>query len=220
MLGIYTFVFGYVFGGSFENETPIEHALGIFVGLAIHNFIAEMIVTTPQLMQSNAAFVKKVVFPLEVLVAARLGASLLTLVIKSALILSTALFLGKTPSMNIFGILALLSTLIVLAAGLGLFFAAIGVFVKDLSNAAQFMSMALLFGSAVFYPIAKIPPQAWGFLNLNPLVHIIDAVRNVVLWDQAIPAARYLVPCLTSIGLFALGSYVFQKLKPAFSDFL
>ncbi|MDQ8181324.1 ABC transporter permease [Pelagicoccus sp. SDUM812005] len=220
MLGIYSFVFGYVFSGSFNNETPLQHALGIFVGLAIHNFFAETIVLTPTLIQSHASFVKKVVFPLETLVIARLIASLLTLAIKSALIVVAALLMGNGISLAHLGIFAMLPIMFLMATGIGMLFASIGVVIKDLGNASQFMSMALLFGSAVFYPIDKIPPAAWTYLQFNPLVYMIDGIRDIVLWNQAMPLENYTAPAIAAVVIFLLGNYVFQKLRPSFPDYL
>lgn len=220
MLGIYSFVFGYVFSGSFNGETPLEHALGIFVGLAIHNFFAETIVMTPGLIQANTTFVKKVVFPLETLVIARLLASLLTIAIKSTLIIVATLLLGKTISVAHLGIIAMLPIMFLTATGIGMLFSAVGVYIKDLGNASQFMSMALLFGSAVFYPLEKVPPGAWTYLQFNPLVYMIDGIRNIVLWNQPIPAANFIPPTITAIVIFLFGNYVFQKLRPSFPDCL
>lgn len=220
MLGIYSFVFGYVFSGSFNGEAPLEHALGIFVGLAIHNFFAETIVMTPGLIQANTTFVKKVVFPLETLVVARLIASLLTIAIKSVLILVAAILLGKNVTLAHLGILAMLPIILVTAMGVGMLFSAIGVVVKDLGNASQFISMALLFGSAVFYPVDKIPFGAWTYLQFNPLVYMIDGIRNIVLWNEAIPAPNFLPPAIAAVIIFIFGNYVFQKLRPSFPDYL
>lgn len=220
MLGIYSFVFGYVFSGSFNDEPPLEHALGIFVGLAIHNFFAETIVLAPNLIQSNSNFVKKVVFPLETLVVAQILASLLTLTIKAGLITLTALFLGKNLSIAYLGMLPMLPIMLLTSLGIGMLFSSVGVFVKDLGNSSQFLSMALLFGSAVFYPIVKIPEAAWLFLKFNPLVHIIDGTRNVILWNEAMTPSAYLVPTIVALVVFVLGNLVFHKLRPSFSDYL
>jgi len=220
MLGIYSFVFGYVFSGSFNNETPLEHALGIFVGLAIHNLFAETIVMTPGLIQANVSFVKKVVFPLETLVIARLLASLQTIAIKSALILTASLLLGKGITSAHLGILAMLPILFITATGVGMLFSAIGVVIKDLGNASQFLSMALLFGSAVFYPIDKVPPGAWTYLQFNPLVYMIDGVRNIILWHEPIPIENFIPPTIAAIVVFLCGNYVFQKLRPSFPDYI
>ncbi len=220
MLGIYSFVFGYVFSGSFDNETPLQHALGIFVGLAIHNFFAETIVLAPTLIQTHSSFVKKVVFPLETLIIARLLASLLTLAIKSVLIIIAAILMGKSISLAHLGILAMLPIMFLMATGIGMLFASVGVLIKDLGNSSQFISMALLFGSAVFYPVDKIPPGAWTYLQFNPLVYMVDGIRNIILWNEAMPLRNYTVTGIAAVIIFLLGNYVFQKLRPSFPDYL
>jgi lipopolysaccharide transport system permease protein len=218
MLGIYTFVFGYVFGGSFADETPIEHALGIFIGLTIHSFLAEVMAVGPTLISSNSTFVKKVVFPLEILVASKVAASLLTFCIKVTIILIAAQFLGFSMTLNYLGIIPLFISLIILTFGIGLSFASIGVFIKDLGSASQFISMSLLFGSAVFYPVSKIPEQAWNFLKFNPLVYIINRTREIILWNNPVTTQDIAASASIAIFTFLIGSYSFAKLKPAFAD--
>src|SRR5882757_10050444 len=68
MMGLYVFVFGYIFGGKFSvlpNETKIDYALAIFLGLTVFQIFAEVLATAPTVIISNPNFVKKVVFPLE-----------------------------------------------------------------------------------------------------------------------------------------------------------
>jgi lipopolysaccharide transport system permease protein len=218
MLGIYAFVFGYVFGGSFSNESPIEHALGIFIGLSIHNFFTDILAIAPTLIQNNATFVKKVVFPLEILVASKVAASLLTFLIKILLISLAALALGNTITLYYWGMVPLFLSLIILTMGIGLLFASIGVFIKDLGSASQFLSMGLLFGSAIFYPVSKIPEEAWVYLKFNPLIYIINRSREIVLWNNPATTTDIVVSASIACVTFFLGSYAFAKLKPAFSD--
>ena len=218
MLAIYTFVFGYIFGGSFAGETPTEHALGIFVGLVIHNFIAEIITIAPTLISNNVTFVKKVVFPLEILVASKLTASLITLAIKAIIVLIATLFLGHMVTINYIAIIPMALILIVFSFGIGLIFTSIGVFIKDLGNASQFLSMSLLFGSAVFYPVSKVPAEAWIYLKYNPLIYLIDGTRNILLWNESIPLNHFIIPSVFALLILIIGSFSFQKLRPSFPD--
>ena len=218
MLGIYTFVFGYIFGGSFSDETPAEHALGIFIGLAIHNFLSEVMTVSPTLIESNSTFVKRVIFPLEILVASKVVASFFTFSIKWLIILTAAFILGNPLSLNHPSLLFLIAMLTLLSFAVALIFSSIGTFVKDLGNSTQFFSMGLLFGSAVFYPISKIPDGAWAFLKYNPLIYLIEYSRNIVIWSEPItfPVVGFLI--VFTLGLLGIGCYCFQLLKPAFSD--
>ena len=71
MLTIYTFVFSVVFkarwgtGGVEESKT--DFAILLFVGMIVHGLFAECINRAPALILSNVNYVKKVIFPLEIL---------------------------------------------------------------------------------------------------------------------------------------------------------
>src|SRR4051812_28018576 len=94
MLGLYVLVFGYIFGGTFgilANESRADYALGIFLGLILYHFLAEVLGLAPTLIVGNPNFVKKVVFPLEILPAATVGGALIHLLISVGLALISLL---------------------------------------------------------------------------------------------------------------------------------
>ena len=101
MLALYVLVFGYIFGGSFgviPGETRVDYALGIFIGLTIFHLLAETLALAPSLIVGNPNFVKKVVFPLEILPAANVGAALIHLLISLGLVLLSLLCCGHAMS--------------------------------------------------------------------------------------------------------------------------
>src|SRR5690606_25600423 len=65
------------------------------------------------------------------------------------------------------------------ALGLSLGLSAVGVFWRDIAQITQFISLAMLFASAVFYPVTQIPTAAWAILKFNPLLHVINQARCV-----------------------------------------
>ncbi len=226
MLGLYVLVFGYIFGGSFNvvpDESQIDYGLGIFLGLSLFHFCAEVLNTAPTLILTNPNFVKKVVFPLEVLPAAAVGAAAFHLAISLVLVLGGALFFGHGLDLGAFWLLAILPPLVLTALGVSWCFSALGVFFRDITQLTQFLSAALMFASATFYSAEKIAtgaPLAWQFLRFNPLLLAIECARDGVLWDRT-PNPVHLA-YLWFFGLFAcsLGHLAFRKMKPAFADVL
>lgn len=225
MLGLYVLVFGFIFDGKLRPdaavESRVEYALAVFLGLAIHHFIAEVMTLSPTVVVGQPNFVKKVVFPLAVLPAAGVGAALVHFLITLGLVFLGALLFGAPLSWGTMAWLpVILLPLALCALGLGLAFSALGVFWRDLIQIAQFLSLALLFASAVFYPIAQIPGAAWAFLKFNPLIHWIEEARNAAFWAHP-PAVRHLAYLYgSSLLAFLLGGWVFQKLRPTFADVL
>lgn len=223
MLGLYVFVFGYVFGGKFgarPDETRVDYALGIFVGLSLFHFLGEVLGVAPTVIVGNPNFVKKVVFPLEILPTAAVGASFFHFLISSLLTLLGIAILGPGPNLGMLWLPVIFLPILMFGLGLAWLVSALGVFFRDIAQATNFVSMGLMFASAVFYPASSIPPAAWNILRFNPIIHAIELARSTALWGAAINFQH--LGYLYAVGLLAcLGGYwVFHKLRPAFADVL
>lgn len=223
MLALYVLVFGYIFSGKFNSAMPesrIEYALVVFLGLAIHHFIAEVMTTAPALIIANPNFVKKVVFPLEILPAANVGGALVHFIITLGLVFGGALLSGVPLTGGILWLPILLFPLIISAFGLTFGLSAVGVYWRDISQITQFLVLALMFASAIFYPIAQIPTQAWTILKFNPLLLTIDEARNVAFWGKAINLTHLGYLYLFGLGSYLVGATLFKRLRGSFADVL
>ena len=226
MLALYVLVFGYIFGGSFgviHGETRVDYALGIFIGLTIFHLLAETLALSPSLIVGNPNFVKKVVFPLEILPAANVGAALFHMLISLGLVLASLVLCGRGAGWDLLLLPAILLPVVLLCAGCAWLFSALGVFFRDIAQIMQFLTMALMFSSAVFYPSAKIitgAPAAWTVLRFNPILLAIELARDAALWSR--PMNYHHLAYLYAAGLTAcyLGYAAFRKMKPAFADVL
>ena len=225
MLGLYVLVFGFIFEGKLNEdadiETRFEYAIAIFMGLAIHHFLAEILTISPTAILTNPNFIKKVVFPTSILPTAIVGTALIHFGISLLLILIGILSAGLSVSLTtIWWLPIILLPLIATAIGLSFALSALAVFWRDILQITPFLSLALLFSSAVFYPVADIPAPAWVVLKFNPLVHWIEEVRKIVFWRE-LPnlthiAYIYIIGALTLIG----GLCVFHRLRKYFADIL
>lgn len=223
MLGLYVLVFGYIFGGSFgvlPGETRVDYALGVFLGLSIFNLLAETLGVSPTLIVGNPNFVKKVVFPLEILPAASVGAALFHMFISLALILVSFLLFGRGVDWGILWLPVLLIPLILLCLGIAWFFSALGVFFRDVGQIMQFITMALMFSSAVFYSAQKIPHAAWVWMRFNPILLAIELTRDATLWQRPLDYNHLAYLYAISLAACYLGHLAFRKMKPAFADVL
>lgn len=225
MLGLYVLVFGFIFDGRFkpeaDAESRIEYSLVVFLGLAVHHFLAEVITISPTLITANPNFVKKVVFPLSILPAAGVGAALVHFLITLILVFLGALLAGVPVALGaLWWLPVILLPLLLGALGLALGLSALGVFWRDVIQITQFISLALLFASAVFYPVSQIPSSAWAILKFNPLIHIINEARSATFWDLPIslPHLAYLY-AISLIGLM-VGAWLFTRLRSNFADVL
>lgn len=224
MLLLYWFIFGKLFGSKFAvvpNETEYDFVLAMFFGLAMFQVFSETLGWGPIVIASNPNFVKKVVFPLEILPVAKIGDAAYHLFVSLGLVLVASCFGTMGISWSVLWLPILVLPLLMIALGIGWALAAIGVFVRDVTQLTPLLSTALQFASAVMFAPTKIVqqvPGAWHVLRLNPLLQILDLGRRVVLWQQPMPwshlAYIYVVALLTLI----LGYACFMLLRRSFAE--
>ena len=226
MLGLYVFAFGVVFGGRFTDspdESTLDYALGVFIGLNVLGLISGMIGAAPGIIVGQPNFVKKVVFPLEILPAAMTGALSYDLMIGFTLCLFGLLITGVSFSLTLLYLPLILGPVFLIALGISWFFSALGVFVRDVSQISSFLGLALLYSSGVFYSAEKAKetaPFAWQYLQWNPILQIIDALRNVILWGGEPDWNNVIYSWVFSILALLGGAWFFDRLRPAFADVL
>ncbi len=221
-LGLYYVVFGKIFASSFgvlPDETNVDYALAFFLGLILHQLTAETVSLAPGVVLANPNLVKKVVFPLDILPLAQLGATWFNLLISIGLMLTGAVVFGRGVSVaGLAWLPVILFPLLLLTAGLGWLFAALGVFFRDLGQFMPFIAQVVLYASAVVYPIAKIPPEIWVFLKWNPLLHSVELARDALVWDTDLNLKHLGYTYAAGIVVFFLGRWTFGKLQSAFAD--
>lgn len=224
MLSLYMLVFGVIFKikfGVLPQETSVDVALAIFLGLILYHVIAETLSAGPMIIVSTPNLVKKVVFPLEVLPLAQLGAFWFHLLISLGLLLIGIVAMGR--SLTLGGLLwlpAVLLPQLLLTAGLCWFLAALGVFFRDINQVIQFASQIMLWASAIFYPISRFHGStiAWNMLKWNPLLQTVQLARDALLWHRPINLTHLTYTYVTGLAMFMVGGWFFRKMQPAFAD--
>lgn len=220
MFGLYVAVFGYVFAGSFgrvPDETRVDYALGIFLGLSLFHFCSEVLAAAPGLVVSQPNFVKKVVFPLGILPAAHVASAAFHLLISLSLVLASIGVAGRGLGASWWWLPVVLLPVVFLGLGLGYLLSALGVFFRDLGQVIAFVSTALLWASGVFYQ-AQAFPEAWSVLRFNPLLLAIDLARDAVLWSRPLNLLHLAYLYASGLGAWVAGHWIFRRLQPAFAD--
>ena len=224
MLVVYTFVFSEIFksrwGGVGGDESKTQFAVILFVGMIVMGLFTEVLNRAPSLIISNVNYVKKVVFPIEILPVIAMGAALFHSFISFGVLLTAfALFNGYLHWTVIFAPLVLLP-LVILTLGLGWMLASLGVFLRDVGQTISLITTVLMFLTPVFYPITAVPERFRPFIMANPLTFIIGQAREVLIWGH--------MPNWIGLGIYTLIATVFawagyawfQKTRKGFADVL
>lgn len=223
LLLIYTFLFTVVFKarwGVSQDAGHADFALVLFVGIIIHGFFSECLTRAPGLVLANPNYVKKVVFPLEVLPVVAVGAAVFHMMV-SVLILALAvlLFQGSIASTIVF-LPLVLTPLVIGAFGFVWILASLGVYLRDIAQAMGFVSTVFLFLSPVFYPVKALPEAYRGWLMANPLTFVIEQARAVTLFGTLPDFHGLLIYSAVAFSLAWVGYWWFQRTRKGFADVL
>ncbi|MEI8363806.1 MAG: ABC transporter permease [Betaproteobacteria bacterium] len=221
MLVVYTFVFSVIFKsrwGSGDSKTLF--AVVLFVGMIVLGLFSEVLNRAPSLILSNVNYVKKVVFPLEILPVIAMGAALFhSLISLGVLLVAFVLFNGYLHWTVIFTPLVLLP-LVIVTLGISWILAAIGVFLRDVGQTIGIITTVLMFLSPVFYPVTSVPERFRPFIMANPLTFIIEQAREVLIWGH-LPNWTGLIIYTVAATIVAWAGYsLFQKTRKGFADVL
>lgn len=187
MLSLYTFVFGFLLKlhwPGLEGGT-LQVALLYFSGLILFDFVLECVTRAPALLSEQISYVKKVLFPLEILAWVVIGGALFRVLVGSAILLAFYLAIDGVPPISALAAPLLVLPLALVAVGFTWFLSAIGAFVRDFRHAVLVLAPIMMFLTPIFFPLSTISePLLRGLLYLNPLTFIIESMRATLFWGE------------------------------------
>jgi lipopolysaccharide transport system permease protein len=215
----YFFVFGVVMRARFGTDTSRAGFLLYFLaGMLPWLAFAEAAGRAPQVILDYRTFVKKLVFPLEILPTNLVVTGAVTEAFLLAVFLAVLwIARGSIPVTALWLPLVLIPQLL-FTLGVAWFLAALGVYLRDLTQIVGFVLQLWFLLTPILYPESGIPAAAAPVLKLNPVLFLVRAYRSALLESSA--------PAWTELGLLALGSAVFalfayawfHRLRKNFAD--
>lgn len=221
MLGVLTLAFGEVLGSRWPGaEGTAGFAIILFVGLMVHGVLAECLGKACTLVTANASYVKKVVFPVELLVWPVLASALFHFLANALVLAAILVLVGRTPPFTLLLLPVVLLPMLLLCLGLVWALASLSVYVRDVQYVVPALVTAAMFLSSVIVPPDAVP-EAWRFVfEGNPLTPVVDAARAVALAgtmpDWSVLAVQGAMGLVVAIA----GGVLFMRLRRGFADVL
>lgn len=226
MLAVYTFVFSVVFkprwdvGNVGHVSASTEVAAILFVGIFIHALFGEIINRAPDLIVANQNYVKRVVFPLEILPIVAVCSALVNTCVSAFLVLGMLLlFNGEVHFSSVF-LPMVISPLILVALGIAWIFSSLGVYLRDIRQLPAAITAILLFLSPVFYPLTAVPEAFRRVMVLNPLTFVIEQARSVIIYGNMPDWSGLAMYTASAVGVAWIGFAWFQYGRKGFADVL
>ncbi|RUX07642.1 MAG: ABC transporter permease [Mesorhizobium sp.] len=227
MLAVYTFVFGVVMKSrwTIPDQQSATHSTGefaviLFCGLIVFQFFAEVVSLAPGLIVNNANYVKKIVFPVQILPLVSAGAALFHTAVSLLVLLAFVYVIFDHIPLTLYLAPVVFAPLILMVLGIAWLLASIGVYFRDMNQIVAPLVTATMFLSPVFFQRASLPAWLQPWLSLNPLAIPVESFRDVVIFG--------VLPDWTSLGYYScaaivvagLGYQFFQKTRRGFADVL
>lgn len=223
MLAVYTFVFSFVFKSRWGEDVSGgqgSFAVILFAGMIVHGLFAECVNRAPSLLLNHINYVKKVVFPLEILPWTILVSALFHTAISVLVLLVAELLLMHSLPWTVILLPLVWLPFVVSIMGISWFLASLGVYLRDVSQITGLVTTVLLFMSPVFYPLSKLPEKFQALLLLNPLTFMIEQTREVLVWGNLPSWGGLFIYSLCASLIAWLGFVWFQKTRGGFADVL
>jgi len=216
---VFSFLFGVVFRARWGTEpTAPNFVIIVLVGMIIHGMLAESLGQAPNLVLGRLSYVKKVVFPLEVLPIVTVVTALINAAVGMTVVLAANGVLQGSIVPTVLLLPVVLVPFILLITGIVLFVGAFGVYVRDLTQIVNFLNMITLFLAPVFYPISVVPEQYRVLLFLNPLTFILEQARDVMLFGRLPDWSGLAIYTVIAFGFAWLRLWWFQRARKGFAD--
>lgn len=221
LLLIYTFVFGIVFERSFNKPNSysiFDYAIGLFVGISIFQIFSNSIASTPHSIIGKPNFIKKIQFPLHILPISTVFSGSVVALINLILSILISLLFFKSVGFSIIYIIPVTLASIFYACSIGLLLSAISVYLRDVIQMSSFLNLALMFSSGIFYLPEEIPSAYYMFLKINPIIHLVDIARKIILWNEEFSHPLLISLFVISVICLIISYKIFQYMKSSFAD--
>lgn len=222
MLLIYTVFFGYFlqarWNSTWIGDGKADYALILFAGLIPFNLVSECVNVAPGLILGNVSYVKKIIFPLEVLPLPGMGAALFQALVSTVIWVAVHLVFRGIPHATIFWLPVMYLPLLLLVLGLSWLLAVVGAYFRDISHLVGILVMFFMFFSPIFYSLDSLSSQMRSLVLCNPLASVLENMRRVMCWGGQPDWSRFAFAMIFNAVVFWIGFAVFQRTRKEFAD--
>ncbi|MEI6159646.1 MAG: ABC transporter permease [Roseococcus sp.] len=219
---VFTFVFSAVFQARWgaTQTGPFDFAILMLVGIAVHGIFAEAVGRAPSLILAQSSYVTKVIFPIEILPVVTVFASLVNAFVTVGIVVVGNVLLNGVLHWTVLLWPLVIAPYLIFIVALVLFFAACGVFLRDLSQVVSLLVTCSLFLTPIFYPLDAVPGAFRTAMRLNPLTSIVEQSRTVIVFGGMPDFVSLALYSACALITLALAFWLFQRLRPGFADVL
>lgn len=215
-----TFVFTVIFGLLMRMQTDGGRPYPVFVlsGLLVWQFVAQSFQQATGSVVANAHLVTKIYFPRILLLLAAITAAFFDMLCVLVLMAVFMLFYGVAPSAGVLAFVPAMLLVAITVLGLALWLGALYVPYRDVGHLLPFLTQIWMFVSAVFYPLALLPPKYALLYALNPVLVAVQTSRWAFAGGEPPGSTMVVISCVVAVLLLVSGLWFFRRHEGRFAD--
>lgn len=222
MTTIYAAIFGAVFASFYGSA--LNYVLAAFTGLLVINFFSSATNQALASVVGSGGLMNKIKLPISVFPLSMIISNVFQFMVGPLPLLALVTIYKSWESgwwlVNALSLMLPLLALSLVCTGVGFFVSALYVFFRDLPYFYELVTFVLWIGSPIFYPSKIVPEQVRRFLVINPLLPIIDSIRQISLTGGPPDLGLIGHALLNGLILLAVGWFCFRSWQKSFMDLL
>lgn len=203
-----TIIFSSVFGGSIKN-----YPVYVLSGKCIYDFFSASIGTSMISLKRNQNILKKTPAPKHIFIIGCVLSEFLNFIISLIILLGVMVYTNtQFYPLMVLSFIPVVSIMI-MTTGIGMIFSILCVYYTDMEHLWSVATLALMYSSAIFYPMTIIPEPYFSYMLLNPFYWAIDQFRDLIYLGIMPNTLNLINLILFSIIVLLFGIIIFKKFE-------
>ena len=212
-----TAIFSVIFTRVATIDVGAPYPVYALCGLVAWNFFASALRFSVISLTSNPSLVTKLYFPREIFPFSAVLVALVDFAVASLLLVALMIYYGIGVTWSLLFLPAIVGALVIFTAAIALLLAMGNLFYRDVKYLFEIVISVWMFASSVVYPVGRVGGKLGAMLALNPMTHLIDAFRAVII-DGVAPGPAFAVTALLSVVLFISSWLLFHSAEFEFAE--
>ena len=199
-------------------EVGTHYPIWAYTGLLFWNYFASSLRFSVTSLSGNAMLVTKIYFPREIFPFSSILVCLVDLGVGAIVLVGLMIYyqVAVGPALLFLPVLLVIQTLF--TAGIALIISMANLFLRDVKYIFEMVLSLWMFATSVVFPISAIGGKLGQVLLLNPMTPIIEAYRDVLLFNRLPPFGPLAIATAVAVVIVGLGWLIFHRAEYRFAE--
>jgi ABC-type polysaccharide/polyol phosphate export permease len=211
-------IFTFIFTRVARIETHVPYPIFLYCGLLPWTFFSSTLKHAVMALVGNKNLVTKIYFPREIFAFSDVFVGLVDFIIGSSILVVLMIYYSVVPTWTVLLVPVILAIQVVFTMALSLILAMSNLFFRDVKYIFDVFITLWMFASPVVYPTGRLRGSAAALVGWNPMTHIINGYRAVIIDGTIPPAGPLAATAAFAVGLLFVAWVLFHRAEFKFAE--